>query len=47
MRIVASRPRNGQAACRLVERIAATLPAIKAVNAREHAAMADEIRVAK
>lgn len=47
MRILASKPKNGQEECRLVQRIATMLPAIKAINARQYAFMADEIRVAK
>lgn len=47
MRIIGSKPKNGQEECRLVQRIAAMLPAIKAINARQYAFMADEIRVAK
>jgi hypothetical protein len=47
MRILASKPKNGQEECRLVQRIAAMLPAIKAINARQYAFMAGEIRVAK
>jgi hypothetical protein len=47
MRILVSKPKNGQEECRLVQRIAAMLPAIKAINARQYAFMADEIRVAK
>lgn len=47
MRVVGSKPRNGQEECRLVQRIAAMLPAIKSINARQYAFMADEIRVAK
>jgi len=47
MRVLGSKPKNGQEACRLVQRIAATLPAVKAINARQYAFMADEIRVAK
>lgn len=47
MRVLGSKPKNGQEECRLVQRIAATLPAIKAINARQYAFMADEIRVAK
>lgn len=47
MRIMSSKPKNGQEECRLVQRIAAMLPAIKAINARQYAFMADEIRVAK
>ncbi|WEF32899.1 hypothetical protein [Pseudoduganella chitinolytica] len=47
MRVLGSKPRNGQEECRLIQRIAATLPAIKAINARQYAFMADEIRVAK
>ena len=45
--ILGSKPKNGQEECRLLQRIAATLPAIKAINARQYAFMADEIRVAK
>lgn len=44
MRILGSKPKNGQEECRLVQRIAAMLPAIKAINAREYAFAADEIR---
>lgn len=47
MRVMGSKPKNGQDECRLVQRIAATLPAIKAINARQYKFMADEIRVAK
>lgn len=47
MRVIGSKPKNGQEECRLVQRIAAVLPAIKAINARQYAFMADEIRVAK
>lgn len=46
MRIVGSKPKNEQEECRLVQRIAAMLPAIKAINARQYAFMADQIRVA-
>lgn len=45
--ILGSKPKNGQEECRLLQRIAATLPAIKAINARQYAFMADEIRAAK
>ncbi|MEK8030214.1 hypothetical protein AACH06_05205 [Ideonella sp. DXS29W] len=47
MRVISSKPKSGQEECQLVQRIAATLPAIKAINARQYAFMADEIRVAK
>ena len=47
MRVIGSKPKNGQEQCRLIQRIAATLPAIKAINTRQYAFMADEIRVAK
>lgn len=47
MRILGSKPVSGQEQCRLIQRIGATLPAIKAINARQYAFMADEIRVAK
>jgi hypothetical protein len=47
MRILSSKPKNGQEECRLVQRIASLLPGIKAINARQYAYMADEIRVAR
>ncbi len=47
MRIMGSKPKNGPEECRLLQRIAATLPAIKAINTRQYAFMADQIRVAK
>jgi hypothetical protein len=47
MRILGSKPKNRQEECQLVQRIAAMLPAIKAINARQYALMADEIRAAK
>lgn len=47
MRVLGSKPKSRQEECRLVQRIAAVLPAIKAINARQYAFMADEIRVAK
>lgn len=47
MRVIGSKPKSGQEECRLIQRIAAMLPAIKAINARQYAFMADEIRVAK
>lgn len=49
MRILGSKPKSGQEECRLMQRIAAMLPAIKAIkaiNARQYAFMADQIRVA-
>lgn len=45
--IVGRKPKNGQEECRILQRIAAMLPAIKAINARQYAFMADEMRVAK
>lgn len=47
MRILGSKPKNGEEECRLIQRIAATLPAIKAINARQYRFMVDEIGVAK
>lgn len=47
LRILASKPRNGQEECRLIQRIAAMLPSIKAINARQYAFMADEIRATR
>ncbi len=47
MRVLGSKPRNRQEECRLIQRIAAMLPAIKAINARQYGFMADEIRMAK
>jgi hypothetical protein len=47
MQVLGSKPKNGKDQCRLVQRIAAMLPAIKSINARQYAYMADEIRVAK
>jgi hypothetical protein len=47
MRVLGAKPKNGQEECRLIQRIAAMLPAIKAINARQYGFMADEIRVAK
>jgi len=47
MRILASKPKGGQEECKIMQRIAATLPAIKAINAKQYAFMADEIRAAK
>lgn len=47
MSILSNRPKNAREECLLVQRIASTLPAIKAINARQYAFMADEIRVAK
>ncbi|XLZ72036.1 hypothetical protein ABT364_08755 [Massilia sp. SR12] len=45
--IVGSKPKNAHEECRILQRIAAMLPAIKAINARQYASMADEMRVAK
>jgi hypothetical protein len=47
MRVLGSKPKSGPEECRLIQRIAAMLPAIKAINARQYAFMADEIRKAK
>ena len=47
MRIFGSKPKNKQEECHLVQRIAAMLPAIKSVNAKQYGFMADEIRSAK
>ena len=47
MRVLGSKPKNRQEECRLIQRIAAMLPAIKAINARQYGFMADELRVAK
>lgn len=47
MGILGSKPKNPEEECRLVQRIAATLPAIKAINGRQYSYMADAIRVAK
>jgi len=47
LRIMGSKPKGGQEQCQLVQRIAGMLPAIRAINARQYAFMADEIRVAK
>lgn len=47
MRILGSKPKNKQEECHLVQRIAAMLPAIKSINAKQYAFMADEIRAAK
>jgi hypothetical protein len=47
MRVIGSKPKNNEEECRTVQRIAAMMPAIKAINARQYAFMADEIRVAK
>lgn len=47
MRIIESKPKSGQEECQLVQRVSATLPAIKAINARQYAFMAEELRVAK
>lgn len=47
MRILGSKPKNKQEECHLVQRIATMLPAIKSINAKQYAFMADEIRVAK
>lgn len=47
MRVIGSNPKNGQEECQLTQRIAAMLPAIKAINARQYAFMAEEIRAAK
>lgn len=47
MRMLGSKPKSGKEECQLVQRIAAMMPAIKAINARQYAFMADEIRVAK
>ncbi|MEH6438043.1 hypothetical protein [Massilia sp. DD77] len=47
MRILGTKPKSSQEACRLTQRMAAMLPAIKAINARQYAFMADEIRKAK
>lgn len=47
MRILGSKPKNKQEECHLVQRIAVMLPAIKSINAKQYAFMADEIRVAK
>jgi hypothetical protein len=47
MRMLGSKPKSGKEECQLVQRIAAMMPAIKAINARQYAFMADEIRAAK
>lgn len=47
LRIMGSNPKSGQERCQLVQRVAATMPAIKAINARQYAFMAEQIRVAK
>lgn len=47
MGVMGSKPKNSQEECQLVQRIAATLPAIKAINTRQYAFMAEQIRVAK
>ena len=47
MHIIGSKPKNSQEECRLVQRIDAMLPTIKAINARQYAFMVDEIRGAK
>lgn len=47
MRMLGSKPQNKQEECHLVQRIAAMLPAIKSINARQYGFMADEIRAAK
>lgn len=46
-RVMESKPSNSHEQCQFVQRIAAMLPAIKAINARQYAFMADEIRMAK
>lgn len=47
MRVIGSKPRSGQEECRLLRRIAAMLPAIKAINARQYTYMAKAIQAAK
>jgi hypothetical protein len=47
MRILGSKPKNGLDQCRLLQSIAATLPTIKAINARQYTFMANAIRLAK
>jgi hypothetical protein len=45
--IATSNPKSAQERCQLVKRIAATLPAIKALNAKQYSFMADQIRSSK
>lgn len=47
MSILGSKPKNPQEECRIVQRIAATLPPIKAINARQYNFMVDEVKAAK
>jgi len=47
MNIATSNPKTAQERCQLVKRIAATLPAIKALNAKQYTFMADQIRSSK
>lgn len=47
MRVMGSKPKNGQEECQLVQRIAVVMPAIKAINTRQYAFMAEQIRVTK
>lgn len=47
MRVIASKPKSVQEECLLVQRIAAMMPAIRAINARQYTFMADEIRATK
>jgi hypothetical protein len=47
MSVLGSKPKNGQDKCRLIQRIRATLPKIKAINTRQYGFMVDEIRAAK
>lgn len=47
MSILVSKSTSPKDDCRILQRIAATLPHIKAINTRQYAFMADAIRVAK
>lgn len=47
MRMLGSKPKSGQEECRYMQRLSGMLPTIKAINARQYAFMADEIRKAK
>lgn len=47
LQILGSKPKNHQDQCRIMQRIAAMLPSIKAINARQYKFMANEIAAAK
>jgi hypothetical protein len=47
MGLIAVRPEGEQAQCRLIQRVAAMLPAIKAINTRQYRYMAEEMAAMK